>query len=464
MNKLQSIYDKVPYHIQSVLLNLYAICIHRERYGKPFARAFKELQKTQWFSPDQIYQYQFERLKELVKHSYDTVPFYRKRYDEYGVRPGDIKDIDDISRLPLLTREDVQVAGDKLISSKYSKAKLVHGHTSGTTGSPLSCYWDKPTCVFNNAVDWRQKLWAGVHYGDRISLFLGRTIVPTHKTNPPFWQHDRIHNMLWMSSFHLSEEYLPHYLEKLKKYRPAAIEGYPSTIYILARYLKKISEKLAVKAVFTSSETLLPIQRSLIEEYFQAPVYDFYGLAERVAFASQCAEAHEYHLNFEFAVNEIVDADGIPVESGKEGYLVGTSLLNYGMPFIRYKNSDVTAIKTGQCSCGRYMPRFSGVATKDEDIVVTPEGKFVSSSVLTHPFKPLDAVLESQILQEKIDFIRVKIVPRKDYSEKDSVHLISALHERLGSKMSIELEFVESIPRTSSGKFRWVISKVPLPL
>lgn len=464
MSQHQNFYDNSPHWLQSILLNMYAMRIHLERYGKPFKNAFDELHKTQWFSKEQIYHYQSERLKKLVTHAYNTVPFYRKHYDKSGVNPKEIKSLKDISRLPLVTRDDIRDAGDSLISSQYKKNKLVHGHTSGTTGSPLSFFWDKQTCVYTNAVDWRQKAWADIRYGDRIALFLGRTIVPTEKTEPPFWQLDRIHNMLWMSSFHLSEHYLPHYLSKLRRYKPAAIEGYPSTVYILARYLKAIGETLPVKAVFTSSETLLPMQRAIIEERFEAPVYDYLGMAERVVFATQCAEQHEYHLNFEYAVNEIVDNDGNVLENGQEGYLVGTSLLNYGMPFIRYKSNDITAINFDQCACGRYMPRLSGVTTKDEDIVVTPEGKLVSSSVLTHPFKPLDAVLESQIIQEEIDRLKIKIVRRENYSEEDSQHLIAALRERLGTSMNIELEFVKNISRTKAGKFRWVISKVPLPL
>jgi phenylacetate-CoA ligase len=464
MTMLQSIYDKSPYWIQNSLLNLYAIGIHKERYGKNFNIALQNLRESQWFSLEQIKEYQLEKVKILIEHAYETVPFYKERYREHGVHPKDIKELSDMSKLPILTREDVKAAGDKLISSLYPKNKLFHGHTSGTTGSPLSCYWDKQTCVYNNAADWRQKEWAGIKRGDGIALFLGPTIIPTSKTTPPLWQLDRIHNMLWMSSFHLSEEHLPHHINKLREFRPAAIEGYPSTTYVLARYLKSINQTLPLKAVFTSSETLLPQQKSLIEERFEAPIFDFYGMAERVAFASQCPEAHEYHLNFEFALNEIVDNDNNTVESGKEGYLVGTSLHNFGMPFIRYKTSDITAINYEQCSCGRYMPRFEGITTKDEDIVVTPEGKLVSSSVLTHPFKPLESIQESQIIQEEIDLIRVNIVRREEYSKDDSKHLIAALHERVGPRMRIELNFVESIPRTKSGKFRWVISKVALPI
>jgi phenylacetate-CoA ligase len=461
---LQRLYNKAPYWIQHALLNTYAYYIHRERYGKSFTRVFNELQQTQWYSPSQIRQYQTVRFQALIKHAYDTVPFYRRRYDKYGIRPEDIKDLCDISRLPLLTRDDVREAGVDLLSSKYPKRSLIHGHTSGTTGSPLSFYWDKQTCIYTNAVDWRQKSLAGVHYGDKLAMFLGRTIVPTNKTKPPFWQYDRIHNTLWMSSFHLSEIFLPFYYEKLRQYRPVAIEGYPSTIYIIARYLRATGKKLPVKAVFTSSETLLPFQRELIEERFECKVFDFFGMAERVAFATQCAEAHEYHLNFEYAINEIIDSEGVTVEHGKEGYLVGTSLLNYGMPFIRYKTSDITAIISGICSCGRHMPRFKGVTTKAEDIVVTPEGKLVSSSVLTHPFKPLDSVHESQLVQEKIDFLKVKIVPRISFSENDSAKLVDALRERVGPTMRIEVDIVESIPRTKAGKLRWVISKISLPL
>lgn len=464
MAGLQFFYDNSPYWLQYILLNSHAFRIHQERYGKRFRKAFEELQQTQWYNTEKIHQYQFSRFQAIIKHAYDTVPFYRNRYDEHGVRLGEIKDLRDLSRLPLITRDDVRKAGDALLSSRFSKRDRIHGHTSGTTGSPLSFYWDKQTCVYTNAVDWRQKHWAGICYGDRLALFLGRTIVSTKKTNPPFWQHDRIHNMLWMSSFHLSENYLPHYIEKLRKYKPAGIEGYPSTIYILARYLKTIGKTLPVKAIFTSSETLLPLQRELIEDRFDCKIFDFFGMAERVAFATQCAESQEYHLNFEYSINEVVDADGSPVANGKEGYLVGTSLHNYVMPFIRYKTNDITKITSGQCSCGRYMPRFRGVTTKDEDIVVTPEGKLVSSSVLTHPFKPLDTIQESQILQEKVNLLRIRIVPRNGYSDRDSAHLISALRERVGPTMRIKIEFVEIIPRTKAGKYRWVISKIPIPL
>lgn len=464
MSKLQSLYDKSPYWLQHLLLNVQAYRIHCQRYGAQFESVFEELLTSQWLSREEIEKYQIARLKNLLDHAYESVPFYRKRYDEHGVSPKDIKDLRDLSKLPLLTREDVRNAGSSLVSSRVAKSDLVHGHTSGTTGSPLDFYWDKNTCVYTNAVDWRQKFWGGVSYGDPIALFLGRTIVATSKATPPFWQLDRLHNMLWCSSFHLAEQYLPAIFNKLFAFNPVAIEGYPSTIYILARYLKAKNQFFPVKAIFTSSETLLPLQRSLIEERFVAPVFDFLGMAERVIFATQCDQQHSYHLNFEYAVNEVVDGNGDVVDNGQDGYLVGTSLVNYAMPFIRYLSNDISSINYDNCACGRMMPQLNAVTTKDEDIVVTPSGKLVSSSVLTHPFKPMDAVFESQIVQEQLDLLKIRIVRRVSYTDEDSQKLIQALKERVGNEMRIELEFVDAIARTKAGKLRWVISKVALPL
>ncbi len=170
----------------------------------------------------------------------------------------------------------------------------------------------------------------------------------------------------------------------------------------------------------------------------------------------------DVHLNFEYGLTEIVDGENNPVENGKMGIIVSTSLKNWGMPFIRYKTGDVSAIKKTFCSCGRKMPLIEEVTTKAEDIVVRSDGRMISPSVLTHPFKPMHNIEKSQIIQEDLNHITIKIVKRPAYSEKDTEVLLSSFKERVGSDMNISIEFVSEIPRTKSGKFRWVISNVPL--
>ncbi len=290
-NILQRIYNSSPVFIQNLMLNGYAFKIYKERYGSKFKKVMAELEKTQHYSQEEIDHYQSIRLIKLIQHAYATVPYYRELFDQVRLRPEDIRSKKDLTKIPVLTREDVRNHSSKLISQSYKLNQLVHGHTSGTTGSPLDFYWDINTCVYTNAVDWRQKNWAGVKYGDPIAVLLGRMIVPITNSSPPFWRMNYLHNQLWFSSFHMSEENLKCYIDKLKRFKPVAFEGYPSTVYILARYLASKNSTFPLKAVFTSSETLFPIQKEVIEKTFECKIYDFYGMAERVLFATEC-EAH----------------------------------------------------------------------------------------------------------------------------------------------------------------------------
>lgn len=464
MSKLESLYKHSPYLIQHLLFNVYALKIDRQKYGAKFQSALEELRESERWSIEEIREYQLSKVRKIVRHAYETVPFYRNLYDKHQVNPNDLKAFEDFEKLPLVTKEQVKAAGSEIISRAAKKVDMIHGHTSGTTGSPLSLFWDRRTCVHNNALDWRQKGWAGINYGDRIALFLGRAVVNPKRTTPPFWQYDRFHRMLWLSSLHMSTEHLGSIVEKLREFKPHALEGYPSTIYILARFLHSINSTFPVKAVFTSSETLLPTQKELIEDVFKCKVFDFYGMAERVVFATQCAEEHSYHLNFECAYNEIVDSNNNVVSAGNRGYLVGTSLLNYTMPLIRYVTSDITSVSEKLCGCGRSMEVLSAVATKDEDILVSFDGRLISSSAITHPFKPISSIVESQVIQESTKELRVKLVCNDNYRESDGILLVSGLKERLGERMDIKLEFVDEIERTNNGKYRWVISKVPLSI
>ena len=154
----------------------------------------------------------------------------------------------------------------------------------------------------------------------------------------------RNERQLWFSSFHLSEANLSAYVREMRRRRLAFLEGYPSTLYILASYLRRRGERLPLRAVFSSSETLHAVQREALTAAFECPIFDFYGLAERVVFAGEC-EAHEgKHLFDEYGITEVVDDAGAPVPPGQRGWLTGTTLWNRGMPLLRYRTSDMTAL------------------------------------------------------------------------------------------------------------------------
>jgi phenylacetate-CoA ligase len=413
---------------------------------------------------DERREFQSQRLREVMKASLAS-PYYRDLYRAQGIGPDDIRSVEDLVQLPLLDKSTVRERGDGLMTRPLPQRHWLHGHTSGTTGSPLGLWYDRETCWQTNAVDQRQKIWAGMTRGDWLGVLLGRVIVPLTQRRPPYWRVNHVHRHVWFSSFHMSDENLSLYVSEIRRRGIRFLEGYPSTLYILANYLLRLGDRLPMQAVLTSSETLHLMQREAIEEAFECRIFDFYGLAERVAFAGECQSHEGLHLAEEFAYVEIVDEEGEVVPDGTRGFLVGTSLHNCAMPMIRYRTSDVTAILTDPCPCGRTLRRIEPIRTKAEDVVVTPDGRMISPSVLTHPFKPLESVTKSQIIQEEPDRIRVRLVSQPTaLPDSERSKLIAALGARLGDDMRIEIEEVDEIPPEPSGKFRWVVSRVPNPV
>lgn len=459
MNRwIEKIYNHGPIFLQTSLLNIYGLELQRERFGKKFENILKWLHETERWSNQDLRAYQEEKLRQIVQHAFQTVPFYHERMKARKLVPQDIKCLSDLPKMEIIRKAEIKDNIGSFVSSRFKKRDLIHGHTSGTTGSPLDIFYDRGMVLLNNAVDWRQKKWANCKVGNKHALLLGRVIVPIKQKKPPFWRMNYVQNQLWLSSFHLSDRNIPFYIQKLEKFSPKFLEGYPSTLFILARYLNSHNLTLQLDAAFSSSETLYFHQREEIKKAFKCELYDFYGLAERVTFATECGEHNGKHLNSEYGITEFVDEKGVQMEAGKVGKIVGTSLHNFGMPLIRYMTGDLSSLKNEVCKCGRTLPLMDDVTTKSEDIIFTPDGRWISPSVLTHPFKPLKNILESQIIQERQNLIIVRIMKSPSYSQDDSEKLIHGLKERLGPLMEIKIEFVDGIARDKSGKLRWVIS------
>lgn len=459
MSVADRLYQSAPGWAQSLLLNAYALRLRRERFGSEFRSLLAEWEQSQWWDAELIRRHQDDRVRSIVRYAADHVPFYQRYWAEHGVSPTQVHGVADLPLLPTITKAEIRSAGHDMLSAPPER--LTHGHTSGTTGSPLSLWYDHPMVVASNAADWRQKRWAGLELGQWCALFLGRVIVPVDAKRPPFWRANHVQKQLWCSSFHLSEEHLPLYVAEIRRRGIRFLEGYPSTMFILASYLLRHGDTLPMKAVFTSSETLHAVQRETFEAAFGCPVFDFYGHAERVIFAGECDRHGGKHLFDEYGVAEIVDDDGRAVAAGRPGMLTGTTLWNRGMPIIRYRTGDLSVREAAPCACGRGLGRLADVATKAEDIVVTPDGRYVSPSVLTHPFKPFDQIRKSQIIQDAPDHVLIKIVPSAELSQSHLQQLEAGLRLRLGDAMRIEIRIVDDIPAEKSGKFRWVICQLP---
>lgn len=459
------IYALAPVWGQNLLLSSFGRMLDRERYSGRFGEFQEMLQKTEWYSRHDVEAYQDEHLRAVVAHAYETVPYYRRTFDERKLTPADVRSRDDLQKLPLLTRQDIRRHFDDLKSTARPGRSMRSGHTSGTTGTPLTVGYDRDTVWMTYAVFDRHYRWAGARMGrdgDRIAVARGNVIVPLSQRNGPFWRHNRQHRQLLLSSFHMSQQNLPAYFDALADYGPDVMDGYPSTLYVLASHLKSRGRTFPVKAAVTSSETLYDFQRQLIEERFECRVFDYYALAERVVFSGECDRHEGHHVSSEYGIAEVVDGSGERVTDGVVGRLVGTSLHNLAMPLLRYVTNDMTALRAGACSCGRGLQLMDDVTTKAEDMLTLLDGRIISPSVLTHPFKPLDCIEGSQIVQTAKDRVVIRIVAGPGYTLAHTQHLLTEFRARLGEGVEIDVERVDRLETSANGKFKWVISRVPL--
>ncbi|MFB6732276.1 phenylacetate--CoA ligase family protein [Bacillus mobilis] len=427
------------------------------REGIYFRRMLEFLNESQFYSKDELECYQNENLQKLISHAYENVPYYHDIFNEKKLKPTDIKNKEDLWKIPLLKKDDVKKNFHALKAKNKPKLLMNLGHTSGTTGTPAHFYRDLRSINFENAIVWRQWLWADFQKGSKLAICRGNQIIEEDRDKPPFWVENKLNNQLYLSSFHMTEENLIHYIKKMEQYRPEALQAYPSTAYTIAKTLKKMNKKLHLKAIFTSSEPIYSYQRETIEEVFDCEIWDFYGMAERVISASECQMHKGLHLNEEYGITEFIHND---VEGGSEGIMVGTALHNFGMPLIRYVTNDYGIIDQNGCKCGREHTLIKPIETKQEDMIITKDGRWISPSIITHAFKPLNHLLKSQIIQHDFDDYEILLVPEEKFHQEEIDILLIGLRERFGSDSNINIKIVEDIPRTKNGKYRWVISNV----
>lgn len=327
------------------------------------------------------------------------------------------------------------------------------GKTSGTSGTPLDVFRSIGSAVWEEAFNMQAWGWAGFRAGQTQAVLRGDDVADVARSQPPFWYWDRFGRQLFMSTRHLSAANAAPMLDALKAARPAMLRGYPSSCVELARLADTSGYALTLPVVVTGSEPLYPVHRELIERVFGCKVFDFYGMAERIAYAAQCEHGY-YHVNPEYSVVEILDEHDQPTEDF--GYIVGTTLHNHVMPLVRYRISDRARWVPGPCPCGRGYPRIELSSGKVEDQLFDREGTPVSASIITFAFKGLSNIRKSQVAQVGQGQWEVRLAPEAGYSDADGEALLVNFGRYISNKLEVRLRIVDDIPLLPSGKYKWV--------
>lgn len=409
-------------------------------------RAFVSLMKSQWLKPVRLKKLSERKLRALIKHSYENVPYYRRIFKEQGITSSDIKSIEDFQKLPVLTKKIIRENFYELIASNFLRSALIPSSTSGSTGEPFKFMLDRLSLTWLYAAVLRSFYWAGFKRFDKMVNVWGFPEKERPSRKP--WQ-----RQITISTFGADEKKMQAYLEVIKKFKPRGMRGYASSIYLLAR----LAEDVKLRFVISSSEMLWEHYRKLIERRFGCSVYDNYSSREFMI-ASECEEHRGYHIACENLIVEVVRNDE-HVSAGEIGKILITDLTRYGMPFIRYEIGDIGVPSDEVCPCGRGLPLIKSIEGRTTDMVFTPDGKFVSGPAVTLIFKDLD-IEWFQVVQKTKQELIVKIVRGAQYRDDvDTQFILNRLKQYIGD-MKVGVKFVDDVPPARSGKRRVVVSEV----
>lgn len=455
MNR-HDLYRRVPRPLQDAMATAYGARQLPIRHGGRYRMYCEDLAARQWWDPDRLAADQDRRVQRAALWAGRRVPHYRRRFAEAGIDPADVRTAADLAAaLPMLDKEEVRARPEDFLPDA-PRPRLVPQTTGGTTGTPLR-YWATPDAVrFNYATyETRTRAWAGVRFGERMASFHGQPIVPAGQVEGPFWRRNPAFNQLYFSVYHLSQEHLPAYVDELERFDPTVLTGYTSAVHRLAVHLLESGDVGRVRpaAVIVSSETLLPEHRADIERAFGGRVHNAYSLGELVAYISEC-ELGELHVSTEYGALEFLD-----LGAGTE--IVASGLINPGMPLLRYRTGDlVEATVDGPCACGRGLPRVRGLSGRADDVVRTPDGTVVGPAPMSLAFQRVPHLRRAQVRQDAVEELHVLIEVTDDFTDADRVFLEAELAKRLGPSLRLVVERVDTLPRTSGGKERLVVSSL----
>ncbi|MBK1885947.1 phenylacetate--CoA ligase family protein [Marinobacter sp. DY40_1A1] len=442
----EQIYLKSPTWVQNVLVSIYGYLEHQRRYTGEHEALKLQLKNNEYKRTEELELIKKRKLDQIISTAINKVPYYQKL---------NIQKLE-LSEFPLLDRQTVADNTEDFVNRSYKESELIALYTGGSTGNPLKVYVSK--AIRQRSYAFWSAFYArmGFEIGDKKASFVGRKLQRPDDDTPPFWRYNLKDRQLLFSSYHMSEQNLPHYLEKLNKFKPRVIEGYPLSIYRLAEYILRNNSKLEFKptGISTSSENFTNAQRCTMETAFQCKVFDQYGSAESVVFASECVHG-KMHIEPEYGIVEILTSEG-SIHSEGTGELVVTTLLNDAMPLIRYRIGDLGQLAYEDCDCGRNTAILKNLDGKVGAVIVNGD-KRVPTAAIAIAFEYLEGIKNAQIIQNQPSSAIVKLVKKSDFNPETEDYMLWQLRGMLGEGLEISVEYVNEIPPEKNGKYRMVV-------
>jgi phenylacetate-CoA ligase len=418
-----------------------------------------ELKRNQWKSRQEVHKVTLMRAKSILKYAFDYIPYYHRIFLSAGIKPDQIHRLDDFSKIPATTKQDIQSNYDDITPNGVDVSRLPRpSFTSGSTGNPLRVIWDVPALSFNHGATMYAFFECGVKPGDNFVTIWGRAqeisrLMPyvrllggIRETIIPLFPQEQL-------------------VKVLRKLKPDVILTFPSILSSLANY---DTTGITPRLIFTQGEMVTPHVRELVRDMFHLELFETYGSVEFGLLAFECQAHNGLHMITTGNYLELTDGKGDYVAEGEKGEVSITSLCNRAMPMIRYRLGDEAVASANECSCGRSWPLLRNIQGRTNDYIILPSGRRISWLHFYHQFyKELErdvlSISQYQIIQERKDEIIFKIVKGQHYDQKILDRMKSNMKSyfaELGDPIEVTMEVVKEIPKERTGKRRMLISKL----
>ena len=444
--KLTDLYNKMPVFVQNIGVSAYGFLRERRRFGGDYKKFVAKVKQSEFFGVEQMKVLQQNSLRELFLAA-DTSKHYHDLFEKLHVNIEYDDPFEILSKLPILQKDELR-GNEQDFYTEHAKDALDF-HTSGSTGTPLNIKLSRSDLRFRMALLERQKARFGVSRKSKHLTFVGKKI--TLKGNKTFWRYNCFGNQLVMSVYDLSEANKEKYLLKMQKYAAEVIEGYPSALVVIAKWILNGEYSIHPKCVFATAETLTDEQRSTISKAFGCPVVNYYGSTEGSTMITQC-ENGKLHIDDECGIIEFLDSDGNPAGPGEVANMIITSFTTKAMPLIRYNIADLGVYSNDRCTCERNSLVVSEIVGRVDDIFVTPEKGHVGRLSTTLKLLP-STVKRAQIHQNAPTEFLLLLETGENVEMLSLESVYADLYDKLGN-VTVKVECVDKIPSGSNGKFR----------
>jgi len=450
----EKIYLKLPYFLKYILVNIQGFKFKKQRYNKDFYTYYDTYNRLWDEDIDTVKNYQKEALKQLLLDGYTHTVWYRKIMDDLGINPEQINadPYEVLSKMPILEKKDRKNNTESIINTDPKRKLVGVGHTSGTTGSPTVTHIDLETVNRSFALWKRFHHTIGLDIIERQVRLSGRFVVHPDRKKPPFWVYNKAENQLIMSTYNLVDKNLPHYIDKLNKFKPTLIDGFPTLVTVLSKYINQnnIALTFTPKAICVTAETLYDFQRIEIEKAFKCKVYNQYASSEGSPFITEC-KAGNLHVNIDSGYFEFLNAKGEAAKPNEVANMVVTSFRNLKTPLIRYNIGDTVILSENQqCTCGCAMPIIKKISGREDDILWTEERGYVTIDIY---HEGLEDIIKSELIQYSPDKMVLNLIVNGEYTKTMDTILLNHLKERLGKNVNYTINIVDDIPLSANGKF-----------